>query len=232
MPADRGAAAIAAINLGVANVTLKYGVLPFVVAAIVSATLGGIEQHSRLHSRFTLKNGAWIWWGLRLLLEIGVGIVAMVIIRHADPKAANNPLAWIAAGAAGPAVMRLRVLDLDRRPIGIATAYEPVRGLLEDQIDRRTAECLATWINYKMLPRFGRLRVTPAELTAYAIDFVKGRYRVSSRELQYEIEWLDRARDGNQPDEVKIDLIVRHVALELGGYRLLERYLSEREGKT
>ena len=110
------------------------------VAGLVAATVAGVEQSRRLGARFTLKNQAWVWWGARVSLEFGLGLLAVGLLRSTDAAVSDEVWAWIAAGAGAPAVARLRVFDLGKgeasRPIGIATAYEPVREFIEEQIDQ------------------------------------------------------------------------------------------------
>ncbi len=130
------------------------------------------------------------------------------------------------------ALVRLRFLDLEQRPVGLATVYEPTRAFIEDRLDRRSAECMATWLNKDMLPRLGRVGADPGDLVQYVTDFVNSLYLLAPAEAAREIGWLHDARDSNQEPLVKLELIARHIALELKGYRLLSRYVKEQEAKT
>jgi len=207
--------------------------MPYLVAAVVAAVVGGIEQYRRLVARFTLENKAGLWWLLRIVLEVGVGLLAVGIIRAAHIAGWNHAWGWIAAGAAGPAVVRLRVLELgkDGPPVGPATLYEPLRRLLEDQIDGRSAECQTTWLNYEILPALSRAGPTPTQLATYAIDYLNSLPRMDQSIRALEIAWFEGIRDsGSVSDRVKLETMARHLVIDLKAHRLLQRFVRDHAG--
>lgn len=117
---------------------------PYVVACGIAAIIAIVEQYNRLGARFTLVNQAWIWWTARVVLEIAIGAFAVGLLRAMKIEGWDQLWGWAIAGASGPAIARLRVLDFgkgdDARPFGIAAAYERVRAFIEARIDRCSAQ--------------------------------------------------------------------------------------------
>jgi hypothetical protein len=207
-------------------------VLPFVVAAGVAVVVGGIEQANRLRSPFTLRNHAVYWWGWRLLLEAAVGVVAIAAIRASDQSLGEHVLTWIGAGAvAGPAVARLRIVDLEKKPVGLATAYEPARAFIESRLDKRSAEELTIWLNVRMLPRLRRANPPPRDLAQYVIDYLGtlGTDNMPPNQARSETEWIEGVRDGPLDVAVQLETLARHAAIELRAFRLVERYVNQVE---
>jgi hypothetical protein len=206
---------------------------PYITAAVVAAVVAGVEQYKRLGARPTLENDAWIWWGVRLLLEAGLGLIAVGLFRATHAEASDHFLGWVAAGAAAPAIVRLRFLDYGKgaeaRPIGIATAYEPVRDLVEDQLHKRSSERQMVWINAELLPALERDNVDPATLASYAIDYLKGLTHLDPIERQKEIDYIKQIRDSDQEPRIKRETLARHTVHELGAFRVLDQFMPSRE---
>jgi hypothetical protein len=204
------------------------GLWPYVVAGAVALLIGGVEQADRLRSPPTLRNRAVFWWGWRLLLEFGIGVVAVAIIRASDETLGHHPLTWVAAGAVGPAAARLRVADLEKRPIGVATAYEPLRGFIEGRLDKRSAEQLTSWLNMKILPRLLRANPEPTTFAEYVIDYVNGLGTMEAPVRRTEITWLQGVpKDETLSPAGQLQTLARHIAIELRAYRVLERYVKD-----
>jgi hypothetical protein len=205
-----------------------HGAWPFIVAGGVALVIGGVEQANRLRSPPTLRNRAVYWWAWRLLLEFGIGVVAIAIIRASDKDLGEHVLTWVAAGAAGPAAARLRVADLEKRPIGLATVYEPVRAFIEEHLDRRSAEQLTSWLNARILPRLLRASPQPTSLAEYVVDYVNGLGTMSAATRRTEIDWLRGVPlDGSLNANAQLETLARHIAIELRAYRVLEHYVKE-----
>jgi len=199
-----------------------------VVAGVTAAILAAVEQYNRLGARPTWRNRAWAWWGARLLLEAAIGVAALALLRSSGIPASEELWGWLAAGASGPAIVRLRVLEVGKgaqeRPIGPATLYEPLRGLIEDQIDRRSAEEQALWISRELLPTLERHQPDPADLADLVIDYLRGRRGLDTAQREKEVQYVEGIRDGTQSAQVKRESIARHAAAELGAFRLLDRF--------
>ena len=206
--------------------------LPYAVAVVVGALIAGAEQANRLGARFTHRNYAWLWWLLRVLLDGAVGAAAVWLL-HGVIRGFDNLLGWTVAGACGSAFVRLRILEWGRgdeaRPVGIATAYEPVRALIEEQIDKRSAECQTEWINYTLLPALERAQTPPARLADFLIDYLKAS-RLGARKVDDEKTYIVRVRDGGETDKIKRERLVRH-AVSLRAFRLLKRFQQLTEGE-
>lgn len=168
-----------------------------------------------------------------MLLDGAVAAVAVWLLRQGEIAGHDRLLGWIVAGASGSAVLRLRVLDFgrgeDSRPVGVATVYEPVRSLIEQQIDARSAECQTEWINYKLLPVLERAQIDPHRLADFLIDYLKGLPRLDPDRLKRETAYIVQTRDGPQSDRIKREAIARH-AISVGAFRLLQRFRELAEG--
>lgn len=202
------------------------------MAAVTAGIVAAVEQYNRLGARPTLRNQAWVWWGARIFLEMAIGVAAVALLQSTGIPGSNELWGWLTAGASGPAIVRLRVLDIGKgageRPLGPATVYEPLRGLIEDQIDRRSAEEQALWISRELLPALERKQPDPADLADLVIDYIRGRRGLETDEREREIHYIEEIRDGSQPPHVKREAIARHAAATLGAFRLLNRFKEAR----
>lgn len=162
---------------------------------------------------------------MRVALEGGIGILALVIVNVAKPSAVNaSPLVWIAAGAAGPAVVRARLMDLgagsSTKPVGFATAYEPARDWIALRIDDIGATVQSRWIATELLPEFSRAVLPPKDIGDRLQYWYRGSSRFSAREEGEHDKFIAKTLAGSQSDDIKRELIVRR-AIEIGAYRIL-----------
>jgi hypothetical protein len=174
--------------------------VPYLVAVVAAAVIAAVEQYNRLGARFTLRNNAGWWWLLRVAVEGAIGAAAIGIARHNHLYGNDAFLGWVAAGASASAIVRVRVLDLGRgeesRPIGLATFYEPLRRLIEDQIDQRSAECQTEWINFTLQPTLEREQTPPAQLAAFILGYLRGLPDRARRQKADDIAYIEGIRDG------------------------------------
>ena len=56
------------------------------------------------------------------------------------------------------------------------------------------------------------------------IDYLKALPRMSAGRKEREIAYLKQIRDESQEDKVKREALVRHAAIELGAFRLLDDF--------
>jgi hypothetical protein len=198
--------------------------VPYVVAACVAGALGALEQYNRLRSRPTWADHAWALWTLRIVLEAGIGVAALGIIEAATPNVVENPLVWVAAGAAGPAAVRLRIIDVGVRenatPIGLAAAYEPVRDWLARQLDDISASAQSRWLYTELLPALDQRQVPPETIGARVLHWIEGSERFTKIQEVDERDYVKATLAADEADSLKRELIVLR-ALKLGAYRVL-----------
>jgi hypothetical protein len=220
--------------LGVPPVDASHIVLNVFIAAsiatLIAAVLAYIELQSRLRTRLTKRAG---WWLLaRLALEV-IGAIAAVLLLPlaADGWWTEGPAAGFVAGVSVPALLRLRLVALKigegELPIGVATAYEPVRNFIERQIDDIGAAEESRWINAVVLPSLVQSGWTPSRLADRVRTYVRGLTRLSEPNRLAALKYVDTTLADPITDENKIRLLVQKVA-DLGGHRLLEDLLAER----
>jgi hypothetical protein len=206
--------------------------LGYVVAGLVAALLAGLELRTRLRTRFTLTGAAWAWWLARLGLEFGIGALAYGLVDvAADGPWSEGVYTWIAAGAAGPAAVRLRVVELGRgesaQPFGLASVYDPVRGFLEEQLDDIGAEQQSRWIHHDVLPRLRDAVDGPAHVANRLREYIGGLRRLTDAERLAERQHIDQVVSdaGTTPDE-KLELLVLR-ACQIRAFRTVKGLIDE-----
>ncbi len=165
-----------------------------------------------------------VFWGLRVLLEVGVGVASIGIAQAVDSSLSNEPLAWVAAGAAGPIVVRARIMDIgtgrSAQPIGLAAFYEPVRDWIAKQIDDIGAAKQSKWLTEELLPTLSMNGVTPHEVAGRISRWFEGSGRFSKLDELHEQEFIHKTLKSRQPDDIKREMLVLR-AVKLGAYRVL-----------
>jgi hypothetical protein len=200
--------------------------VPYLVAGTTAGTLGALEQYKRLKTPITSADYAWAFWVLRVFLEVGIGLAAMLILKAADAGTAEEypPLAWIIAGAAGPAIARIRIIDLgssdDPTPFGLAAFYEPVRDWIAKQLDDIGAAALTRQVREDLLPLFNRAEVPPKDIGAHYMLWMQCSDRFSGFEEVDEQKYIDSTLTGSDPVHVQREVLVLR-AVKLGAHRVL-----------
>jgi hypothetical protein len=186
--------------------------------------LGLIEQYNRLEARPTTADHALLFWGMRVLLEVGVGVASIGIAKAADSSLGSEPLAWVAAGAAGPIVVRARIMDIgtggSAQPIGLAAFYEPVRDWIARQIDDIGAATQSKWLTEELLPTLSKSGVPPTDVAGRISRWFEGSGRFSKLDELHEQEFIHKTLKSRQDDDIKRELLVLR-AINLGAYRVL-----------
>ncbi len=200
--------------------------LPYLVAGLTAGALGALEQYKRLKTPVTKVDYAWAWWVGRVVLEILIGLAAMLVLKKADASIVERfrPLGWFVVGAAGPAVARLRIIDVGSgdapSPFGVATIYEPLRDWIAKQIDDIGAAAQTRNVKEVMLPLFNRTGVAPKEISDRYTIWMESSERFSTVQQLQEREYIKETLDGSEPAHVQRELLVLR-ALKLGAYRVL-----------
>jgi hypothetical protein len=197
----------------------------YVVAGLVAGVLGAVEQYNRLSkAKPTRRDRAWLYWTLRILLEMAIGVAAFRIAVLAKSSLEAQPLAWVAAGAAGPTLVRTRIIDLGEpdtaKPLGIAAAYEPIRDWIADRLDDISAAAQSRWLTEELLPLLNRCNTPPKEIAERLMRWVEGSRRFSKVEAHDQRTFVEQTLAGTQPEDIKRELLVRR-GVELRAYRVL-----------
>lgn len=197
----------------------------FAVAGFVAAVLAAVELSSRLHSRFTLARWAWAWWAARLAFEALIGIISVSIIQRTAVTFGNSFVGWLAAGAAGPAVVRLRLLTLGRdeeaRPVGLATVYEPIRDFIERQVDDIGADEQARWLREEIVPRLHHEGRDAAFVAVRLRTYVLGLARLTPVERLAETTSIEGIlSDPGASDDEKVEILLER-AVTLRAFRTI-----------
>jgi hypothetical protein len=193
---------------------------------LVAGLLGGLEQAKRLKTPITKADRAWLFWLLRLLLEVGIGVLAMLILKALDATDVEKyrPAGWIVVGAAGPTVARLRIIDVgsadDPTPFGLAAFYEPVRDAIAKQLDDIGAAALARHVKEDLLPLIHRAEVEPKDISDRYTIWMRGSDRFDKLAEYEELKFIETTLDGSQAANVQRELLV-YRALDLGAHRVL-----------
>jgi hypothetical protein len=200
--------------------------LSYLVAAGVAALLGGVEQYNSLRTRLTRAEHALLLWGARVLLEAGIGAAGWAIISHAEPAWKHDVLAWIAAGATGPALARARVIDFGEKeratPIGLAMVYEPLRDLISKALKDIGSNAEIDWLYEEVIPGLNRATVPPRLIGDRTKHWIKTCGRFDEPEIVAESNFIEDTLDEAQSDDLRRELIVLRAA-NLGAYRLVRR---------
>jgi hypothetical protein len=185
--------------------------IAYIIAAVLAAGLSSIELLSGLKTRPTLREGAWRWWLVRLLLEGGAGALAVFLLNKATHGSWNSLLLALAAGGSTSAVLRLRFTTLgDGTPLGVALAYDYFRDFFDDQIERCGSENDSKWINDEVLPvLYGAPGVTSAQIGKRLVDFVAGLGHMDDAQRLDEQAAIEKIVKENGTDEkVKIEGVI------------------------
>jgi hypothetical protein len=198
--------------------------VPYVVAALIAGALGAIEQYNRLQTKPTRADYAWAFWILRVGLEMGIGIAAISIAIAAKGSLSQQPLAWIAAGAAGPVAVRTRIIDIgagsSARPVGLASAYEPIRDWIAQRIDDIGAAAQSRWLTEELLPTLSKYEKPPKEVADRLARWCEGSQRFSKVGVGEQRAFIRKTLGSHQDDDIKRELLVLR-AVELQAYRVL-----------
>jgi hypothetical protein len=198
--------------------------VPYLVAALVAGALGAIEQYNRLQTRLTRGDYAWAFWAMRIVLEMAIGFAAMAIAIAAKPSLEHDLLAWIAAGAAGPIAVRTRIIDIGvgstARPVGLATAYEPVRDWIAARIDDIGAAAQSKWITEELLPVLAKEGKPPKEVGDRLVRWCEGSERFSKVAVGDQRAFVRKTLGSKDSDDIKRELLVLK-AIELKAFRVL-----------
>lgn len=185
-----------------------------------------MEQYKLLKTPITKADRAWMFWALRVLLEVGIGLAAMLILKAADAATVEKyqPLAWIVVGTAGPAVARLRIIDVgsgdDPTPFGLAAFYEPIRDWIAKQLDDIGAAALSRRVKEDLLPLFNRTDVVPKDISDRYMLWMENSDRFSKLDELQEQEYIDNTLGGSQPAHIQREVLVLR-AVKLGAHRVL-----------
>jgi hypothetical protein len=193
-------------------------------AGLIASALAAIELQSRLRSPPTWH--AWAWWVGRLVLEGLAGAAAYwVLQKTTDSDWVESFWGWILAGGAAPVVLRFRWITFgsgdNARPIGLASVYEPIRDMLERQIDDIGATDQAEWIQRRVLPRIQQM--SPQDVAGWLRDYVFGLGRLNLSERAQETEFISNTLTETNSSEDDKRLAFIHRAIDLGAWRLVRR---------
>jgi hypothetical protein len=206
----------------------------YVVAGLVAAILAVVELRSRLRSRPTMKQRAWMWWVARIALEVLTSVFALKAIRYtASPRWSHGFWSWVIAGAAGPAFARMRVVSLGRdreRPVGVAALYEPARNYVEDHIDDIGADEQARWVREEVLPALVAHGATPTDVGNRLSDRVRALTHLPDTERLRQLDYIDEVlADTGTPDNARIETLIVY-GCEMGAHRTIASLVESAQG--
>lgn len=198
------------------------------IAVALAMGLAYVELRSRLRTRFTSRASGW--WALRLGIEgFAASLFALLLPQIVTAGWINGPAGGFAAGASVPALLRLRLMTLKvgeatEIPIGIATAFEPIRDFFEHQIDEIGAVAQSSWLT-KLFLELKQANWTLVQVEDRAKAYINGLSLVPATERSVAIAYIDARLDEKLGDDITIRLIVQKI-VDLRGYRLLEDMLG------
>lgn len=149
------------------------------------------------------------WWLARLSLEGAIGLLGVLGVSLATDSTFGSLPEWlalgIAGGVAGPTAVRLAFANIgrgeDKKDVGLALFYDPVRGFIEDQIDDLGAANQSKWITEKTRELLAAGK-TPPDVGTSLATYVDSLARLSDGERLAEKTWikavLDEAAYDNQ----------------------------------
>lgn len=161
-----------------------------------------------------------------MLLEVGIGLAAMLIAKATDATLVGRypPLVWIVVGTAGPAIARMRIIDVgsgdDPKPFGLAAFYEPLRDLVAKQLDDIGAAALSRHVKEDLLPLFNRAEVAPKDIGDRYMLWMKTSSQFDQFDASQEQEYIEKTLNGTQPEHIQREVLVLR-AVELGAHRVL-----------
>ncbi len=149
----------------------------------------------------------------------------------ADSAWSDGIYTWIVAGAAGPAAVRLRVVELGRgesaQPFGLASVYDPVRSFLEDQLDDIGAERQSRWVHQDVVPRLQAAVVEPAHVGKRLKEYIRGLRRFTDAQKVGERQFIDGVvSDATTTTGEKIETLVL-IACRLRAFRTVKGLVDE-----
>lgn len=199
------------------------------IAVVLATMLAYVELRSRLRTRFTSR--AVGWWIARLAIEaVAAAIFALVLPNLSDATWIDGPAGGFAAGIAVPALLRLRLVSLRvggaEVPIGVATAFEPIRNFFERQIDETGAAAQSRWLNATVLPHLKQAGWTPEQLGDRARTYVEGLTWLAEADRATAVAYIKARLDEDVEPDKMIRAIVQKM-VDLRAYRLLDDLMEE-----
>lgn len=127
-------------------------------------------------------------------------------------------------------MLRLRLVSLRvgaaEVPIGVATAFEPIRNFFERQIDEIGAAAQSRWLNATVLPHLADAGWLPQQVGDRARIYVEGLTWLAEADRLAAVAYINARLD----EKVEPDKIVRAIVqkvVDLRGYRLLDDLMEE-----
>jgi hypothetical protein len=193
--------------------------MAWVLAALIAAVLAYIELSSRLRSMPSMSVAPW-WWAARLSLEGAIGVLGVLGVSLATDSTFGSLPQWlalgIAGGLAGPTAVRLAFANIgrgeDKKDLGLALFYDPVRGFIEDQIDDLGAANQTQWITEKTNDLLAANK-TPQDVGISLATYLDSLSRLSDSERLAEKKWIKEVLDeGAYTDQDKVRALLTRAA--------------------
>jgi hypothetical protein len=170
------------------------------------------------------------WWLLRLILEAGEGMFAILVLKGGTALAARDvygPGAWVLVGLLAPKLLR-RIHYGDPAGPGVSfdiqDLVDRVAGPLNVRIDGASAQSEAA-SSAKLAHRLEKAGITAADVAERVIAVVRHRHRLETKTA--EVRYLRQTVTSMEPEDLKLRLIIDK-ARELGALRTVKHAAGRR----
>lgn len=199
------------------------------IAVLLATVLAFVELRTRLRTRFTSR--AVGWWVARLAIEaIAAAVFALILPNLTEANWVDGLAGGFAAGISVPALLRLRLVSLRvggaEVPIGVATAFEPIRNYFERQIDEIGAAAQSRWLNGTVLPHLKKAGWSAEDLGNRARTYVEGLTWFAEADRAAAVAYIKARLDEDVEPDKMIRAIVQKM-VDLRAYRLIDDLMEE-----
>jgi hypothetical protein len=197
-------------------------VIAYSLAAILASALGTVELISQLRTRATLREGAWLWWVIRLLADALAGVLAAALLLALVPDDWSPWVTGLVAGGSAATLLRQQFTTVGGTPVGIAIAYDYIRDLLDGAIDKCGSENDSKWVNEEFVPALLDAGASPNDVGKRLALYVKGLTKMDdSDRLDWQKTISDTVRDDTTDTRSKLEALVG-IGLQLRAFRTLK----------